>query len=303
MDLAVYTTIHPGTLPFLDEWYASLNAQTDTDFALWIGIDEVRVEQACSEMGAHPDDANWVQADPEDTPAQVRERTWRILVPEVDAVVMVDADDVMHSDRINSARRQIRQHDGVGCALRMVGEDRRDLGYIMPPERSASVEKAFPRYNIFGLSNTAYRTGVLEQCLSVPNDVVLIDWYIAMLAWLRGDDLAFDRTVRMKYRQHRSNTLSVLPPFTPKGVEEATEVVQNHFQAVEQNVPSDALEDRWEATKREAQRVNDFADHIADPESLHRYTQKVNQLSPIPLWWACVAHPNLESLWKNKTSE
>jgi hypothetical protein len=301
MDIALYTTIHPGTRPFLKEWYGSVRAQTDSSFDLWVGIDGLSVEETCAIVGEELE-AQWVEAEDNDRPAQVRERAWRALIPKTDAVVMVDADDVMHPERVEAARRQIRHHDGVGCALQLIGEKGESLDHRMPPESFSSAERALPKYNIFGLTNSTYRTGVLEIILPIPSDVILIDWYIATMAWLRGDDLAFDRSAGMDYRQHEDGTLSVLPPFTPEDIRTATDVVQNHFKWVLQNIPSETIHDRLEVLRRARTRVNSFADQISDAEWLRSYTRHLNQTAPTPLWWACVAHPSLDSLWKKTTS-
>jgi hypothetical protein len=301
MDIALYTTIHPGTRPFLKEWYESVRAQTDSAFDLWIGIDELTVGEACTIIEEEPE-ARWVEAKDNDTPAQVRERAWWALIPKTDAVVMVDADDVMHPERVEAARQQIKHHDGGGCALRLIGEKGESLDHRMPPESFSSAERALPKYNIFGLTNSTYRTDVLESSLPIPSDVILVDWYIATMAWLRGDDLAFDRSVRMDYRQHEDSTLSVLPPFTPEDIRIATDVVQNHFKRVLQNLPSEPISDRLEVLRRAWKRINSFADQISDVQWLRSYTRHLNQIAPTPLWWACVAHPSLDSLWKKTIS-
>jgi hypothetical protein len=300
-DLALYTTIHPGTRPFLREWYESVRKQTDSDFDLWIGIDAMGIDEARAAIGTKPE-AHWVEAEEGDTPAQVRERSWQRLIPHVDAVVMADADDVLHPERIEQARKNIKDNDLTGCALRLVDSEGDGLDHVMPPEKYASPEQALPAYNIFGLSNTTYRTDLLERCLPVPEEVVLIDWYLATRAWLEGQDLFFDQKVQMEYRQHEESTLSLLPPFTPEQIRKATRVVQQHFQVVVEHSPIDVREDRLKQLKQAADRVRAFANFaLASPEWLDRYIRKLNQLDPLPLWWACVAHPNLEFLWTQST--
>ena len=37
--IALYTAVYPDAAPFLDAWYASVEAQTDRDFDLWISLD------------------------------------------------------------------------------------------------------------------------------------------------------------------------------------------------------------------------------------------------------------------------
>jgi len=162
-----------------------------------------------------------------------------------------------------------------------------------------------PDYNIFGLSNTTYRTELLNQCLPVPSEAVLIDWYLATQAWLKGRNLLFDRDVRMQYRQHEGGTVALLPPFTPGQIREATRIVRQHFQVMMENPLDESGGERWNLLVQAARRIQAFADRaLASPEWLDRYTEHLNQLEPLPLWWACVAHPKLEPLWtKSSLSE
>ncbi len=298
MVLGMYTTVHPDTRPFLQDWYASLSGQTDTDVDVWIGIDEMRVDEACSIMGVRPDWAHWVRANEDDSPAQVRERAWRALIPHADAVVLTDADDLLLPNRVSQARRALKDHDVAGCALRMVGPEGDDLGATMPPEQYARPEAALPEHNIYGLSNSAYHTDLLAECLPLPGGVVMIDWFLATQAWLRGASLSFNRTVQMEYRRHEENTLPLLPPFSPREIRSATTAVQNHFRSVLGTIPAGAAVEREVALKRAAERVLSFARcALDDADWLKHYTKRLNQLDPPPLWWSCVAHPRLEPLW------
>jgi hypothetical protein len=302
MDLGLYTTIHPGTRPFLQEWYASVRAQTDPDFELWVGLDGLSIEEACSAIGHHPSDTVWVESEAGDTPAQVRERAWRDLCAELDAVVLVDADDLLLPERIERARKSVQEYEGAGCALRLVDEARTDLGLILPPETYASVEAALPSFNIFGLGNSAYRTDLLAQSLPIPVDVTLIDWYLSTHAWLQGASLTFDKTVQMEYRQHEHNMLPLLPPFSTEGVKRATVIVRDHFQTMCTHRPKGTLHDRWSSLKQRTNQVECFAQQVlTDAEFLKQYTARLNRLEPLPLWWSCVAHPDLENFWMDTT--
>lgn len=303
MDLALYTTVHPGTRPFLKEWYESVRAQTDSQFDLWIGIDDLDVDEACAAMGVRPE-ANWVRAEPGDTPVQVRERTWRALIPHADAVVMVDADDVMRPRRVEHARRQISECDIGACALQLVDEEGKEIDCVMPPSKYETPEGVLPRHNIFGLSNTIYRTQVLDESLPVPKDTTLIDWYLATQAWLKGSTLSIDQTILMEYRQHNDSTLSLLPPYTKENVRRTTQAVQRHFSAVTRNLPSDPNSDRLLVFQNVREEVHQFQKRILpDDERLEKYISALNRCPPLPLWWGCVARPELSHLWNNQTTQ
>jgi hypothetical protein len=303
MDLALYTTVHPSTRPFLKEWYESVRAQTVSQFDLWIGLDDLKVDEAYAAMEARPE-ANWVPAEPDDTPAQVRERAWRALIPHADAVIMVDADDVMRPRRVERARRQISECDIGACALQLVDKDGEEIDFVMPPSGYETPKDVLPRHNIFGLTNTVHRTQVLDQNLPVPKDTTLIDWYLATQSWLKGSTLSVDQTILMEYRQHDDSTLSLLPPYTKEDVRRTTQAVQHHFSAVTRNLPSDPNSDRLSVFQKAREEVHQFQRRIfPDDERLEKYISALNRCSPLPLWWGCVARPELSHLWNNQTTQ
>ena len=114
-----------------------------------------------------------------------------------------------------------------------------------------------------------------------------------------GAGLHFDHTPRMAYRQYSENTARVLLPFTSDQVLKATRCVLNHYRCVlanERPLPS------WcrapiVAAQRSAERFYSAVAHA--PETLERYVDSLNQLTPRYVWWWCVAHPDLEETWKN----
>ena len=300
LDLALFTTIHPGTYPFLKDWYDSVRSQTDLDFTLWIGIDAMSIEQACEAIGAEPDVARWVPASQGDTPAQVRERAWRQMIPHADAVIMADADDMLQPDRVRQARRQICSCDVSACALQLVDEEGNDLGHTMPPysDSRVSADAALPEHNIFGLGNTTYRTETLGQCLPLPKDLQFVDWYLATQAWLMGARMTVDPVALVRYRQHENNTLPLLPPFTVEAVQRATRAVQKHFRIVTNSYPSGALPKRVAHLEQAARRIDTFAAvMLQHSERCSAYVAALNALAPEPLWWSCVAHPQLDTFW------
>src|SRR6201999_564792 len=96
-----------------------------------------------------------------------------------------------------------------------------------PVQESSQI---LPANNVFGFSNSAYRCELLERCLPIPKDAVLVDWYLATRAWLFGAKLSFDREVRMSYRQYGANTARVRLPFSCDQILSDSALVRRHFQ-------------------------------------------------------------------------
>jgi hypothetical protein len=296
-EIALYTTIYPGSEPFLRDWYRSVMEQTDRNYKLWIGLDSIGIEVAKNAMGADPE-ATWVTGEFGDTPAQIRQRAFARIVEFCNGVVLVDSDDVLHLSRVASARVALETSDLAGCALRLVDKEGRDLGMNFGLPHNVRPEGVLPRNNVFGLSNSAFRSDLLRRCLPIPAATELVDWFLATQAWLYGARLAFDPVVRMDYRQHSANMARVKPPFGVQQVIEDTERVRRHFQILLASPINGAAPDRLAVVDRVATEIEMFYRQIIlRPDKLDRYLDALNELRLAPLWWSSVAHPSLRKMW------
>lgn len=298
---AFYTTIYRGVEAYLPDWYRSVQAQTDQDFQLWIGLDGIEPEAVERLIGTQLD-ATWILSERGDTPAQIRQRAMARIVEAFDAVVLVDSDDILHESRLAAARSALETNELAGCALRLVDQQGQELGltFGLPPGTKA--EEVFPQHNVFGLSNSAYRTDLLRRCLPVPAGVVLVDWFLATRAWLFGASLGFDPMVRMDYRQHGANMARVRFPVGQEQVMKDTELVRQHFKHVLAIKSADFLPHRLTRVDQVASSIESFKECVVqDPYQLRCYIEALNLLNPAPIWWSSVAHPTLESMWQADT--
>ena len=294
MKTALYTTVHPASFAYLEPFFASVAAQTDREFDFWVGLDLAPEE--LEPVSGFLENAHVVTAEPGDTPSSLRGRAWAQIVTLYDAVIFVDSDDVLYSGRVAAAKKQLEVSDMGGCALDLIAENGAPLGVTLqaPPEHDWA--ELLPRCNVFGLSNTACRCEVLAKTLPLP-EVAVVDWLVVTRAYLAGARLGFDAAPKMAYRQYRSNTAQVLPPFTPEGILRATAHVLTHLQYVLQEPPSKesfktSLEQRFAEVQRFSERIRG--------DVLTTYTRELNaRTQPVYLWWACVAHKELAYLWSD----
>lgn len=300
--LAVYTTVYPAVVPYLAEWYASVRAQTDQDFDLWMGVDALTSDEVAAAMGADPGAvgrATLVMAPASASPAQVRARAIDRMVDGYHGIVFTDSDDLLHPTRVAAARTALERYDVAACALRMVDAEARDLGVDFGPAEGEDPVEMLPRNNVFGLSNTAYRTELLRRCLPIPAQNPLVDWLLATRAHALGATMVFDRTPLMSYRQHGENIARVLPPFSGPEVDAASRHVLGHYESLLSG-PARLQNAQREKIDAESRRVRTF--HLslaASAERRQRYLDALNALPPRYVWWWCVANPKLEELWRS----
>jgi hypothetical protein len=295
--LAVYTTIYPGAEAYLVDWYRSLQQQTDQNFQLWIGLDKIEREYVKNVLGFHSK-ANWVTAPLGATPAQIRQQALSQIVDACSAVVLVDSDDLLHPSRVAAARAALLESELAGCALCLIDQRGKSLDLTFDLPRHLEPGDVFPHNNVFGFSNSAFRSDLLRRCLSIPAEAVLVDWFLATRAWLLGAKLFFDHVPRMNYRQHPANTARIRFPFDRDQIISDTALVRRHFQLLLTAPSTDYLAERYEALRKRTTEVEEFHRNVVlNPTKLDGYLEALNALHPAPLWWTCVAYPALRQMW------
>jgi len=297
--IAVYTTIYPGVEMYLPDWYRSVQAQTDQDFQLWIGLDGIEAGAVEAVIGAHLE-AVWVPSKPDNTPARIRQLSLAQIVEDFDAVVLVDSDDILHPSRVAAARTVLQTCELAACALRLADQHRQDLGTILTLPGRAVPDNILPRNNVFGFSNSAYRSELLRRCLPLPAGIALVDWFLATNAWLIGATLAFDPIVRMEYRQHGANMAPIRFPFDANQVIRDTKKVREHYYLLQASLMENVLPDRWAEVQEVAADVQLFFEQVvSQPKKLEDYLRNLNTLEPPAVWWWDVAQPALQWMWKD----
>jgi hypothetical protein len=299
--LGVYSTVYPAVLKYLADWYQSIQSQTDADFELWIGLDALKPADIEDSLGCHVE-ARWVQTPANSTPAQVRDLALTQLIAAGCDVILVDSDDILHASRVAAARRGLQTSDLVACALEIVDESGLPLGSEFNLDPAAKPWQVLPGNNVFGFSNSSYRCELLERCLPIPTDAVLVDWYIATRAWLFGAELSFDRSVRMKYRQYDANTARVRLPFRSDQILSDSLLVRKHFQLVLASGGQDHfLPGRWAELLRVTRDFEQFERYISQsPANLKAYLDSLNRAVKQPIWWTSVAYSPLSHMWKQE---
>lgn len=301
--IGVYTTVYPAVLKYLPEWYDSVRSQVDRDFELWIGLDGLTQGEVENRTGC-PIEARWVQSAGNSTPASIRDSALSQMVAAGCDVVLVDSDDILCPSRVAAAREALRTSDLIACALEIIDENGRSLDSQFNLDPALRASQILPRNNVFGFSNSAYRCDLLEQCLPIPRDAVLVDWYVATRAWLLGAELSFDRNVRMKYRQYSANTARIRLPFWPEQILSESALVRRHFQLVLASGDQDKfLPGRWAQFLCAARDIEQFDRYIhQSSENLTAYVDSLNRAVKQPIWWTSIAYTPLAHMWKQERS-
>jgi len=292
----LYTTIYPGIDRFLSDWCFSLKNQDNQSFDVLIGVDGIAPETALSMINLDFP-VNFIWAVSEDTPISLRNRAIMSALDAYDVIIFTDSDDILEPTRVSASLHGLEDADIYGCALKLIDEHGADLGVYFGLEDGEGPETVLPTNNYLGLSNTAWRTDVLQRCLPAPESCVAMDWFLVTKAWGSNAKIFFDKSVRMGYRQYGANTACVLPPFSSEQILKATDVVSRHYLLI----LSGDLEftpNKLKLLENASSRVEKFRNTITSSrEVLDAYVSSLNQLPPHRLWWQSVANPTLEEIW------
>lgn len=294
---ALYTTIYPGCEPYLQAWGQSVNQQSTQEFDVWIGVDALSVGSVENYLGLRQK-VNWILFEPGCFPAQIRNAAFNLIVDAYNDVVFVDSDDILYSTRVETAVKCLKTYDIYGCALDLIDKNGKLLDRRFQYSGNGSYDEILPTTNIFGLSNTAYRCNVLKQLLPIPENCVIVDWYLAALGWLKRFKLHFDNQPLMAYRQYDANIARVIKPYTKKQVLRATELVLKHYALLLQNLPEDS-DFRGRSIGNAAENVESFYQKmLSDDAIFNKYINALNELNKEHIWWDFVAAPEWEDLWE-----
>ncbi|QSZ67864.1 hypothetical protein RJ40_10335 [Methanofollis aquaemaris] len=294
---ALFTTVYPEGIQYLNDWYSSVYHQDTPDFDIWIGCDRLSIEEAQKAMGDRIE-ATWIIRNEDESPIQFRERAIRKMINQYSGIIFVDSDDILEPSRVSAAQSALQCYDGYGCSMNIIDEGGHDLAIEFKRPRNTGLLDLLLRNNIFGLSNTAYRSDILKKCLPFPKKCVLLDWFIATRALNNNANLFFDDIARMKYRQHSANTARVLPPFSAQQILSATKLVLQHYDLVLRYIPELSPFFKKQIPLFQDEVLLFYNCMIQSTETLDEYIERLNKMPAKHIWWSCVAHPDLEELWK-----
>lgn len=295
--IALFTTAYPEGEKYLEDFFTSVNNQTDTNFDLWIGLDRFR-EQDLDQYLPENLQVRYIERKQDESNISLRQRAIEQMIDHYPGIIFVDSDDILIPSRVSTARVSLQHFDVYGCAMKIIDESGNDLGISFQIPENSDIDSILPRFNIFGMSNTCYSSKILKKCMPFPEDCNLLDWFVATSAWGHDARMFFDPSELMKYRQHSLNTARVIPPFTLEQIRKSTILVMQHYRHVLATIPDFPSSKRIliENAQKYVETFNQ--EIIQSPEMFQEYVRKLNKLLPHHIWWSCVAHPDLEDIWK-----
>ncbi len=232
MKTAFFSVIYPAAEPFLNDFFGSLERQTDHGFDLFLindGVEEPEPYLAGRENLAP------VFLDYSGTPAQLRQFGIRALWRRgYEAVVLGDCDDWFRPDRVAVLKTLLRDSPIAVNELDLVDLDGEPLesGYLARRIEEGRVVRAgdIQDGNFMGLSNTALGGEALEMAasLDLDPDLVAIDWFMFGMLLHQGLQAVFTGRTGTFYRQHPKNSVG-MSRLTEEKARQGLEIKARHY--------------------------------------------------------------------------
>ena len=293
------TSIHKGSINFLNEWWNSVINQTNLDFDIVISIDGLNFDLDKLLYGHEKFNIKLFYFNQDKTIGEIRNIIIEYCSENYDQVIFVDSDDILAKNRVAISVDSLEVYDFTFCKTNLINEEGTDLPWVL--KKNSSINDIC-EFNSFGLSNSNYNSFVLKEILPVPVDCKIVDWFISTLAFLFRYKFGYLDETFMKYRIYEQNVTKVIPPFNRKDLNIKTNYVLNHFNYImnEINKSSNKIfESDIRVFKKRYQLVKEFSFNFSnDDEYATKYVNLLNKyflennIHEIS-WWNVVANTEI----------
>ena len=208
-NVAFLTTIFPMKEQFLIDFFDSLSRQTYQFF------DVVVVNDGYSDLNALKskyDMLNIVELAYSSTPAKNREHGINYCIEnKYDVLVFGDSDDYFSDNRVELLLSALNHNDIIVNDVSLfddngVYEDKYMSNRL---KNDSNVGYDFiQNKNIFGLSNTALKTNVLNK-VTFDQNLIAVDWCLYKELLKNGCNAVFTNKAITYYRQYKNNTVGL----------------------------------------------------------------------------------------------
>lgn len=276
MTLAVLTTIYPDAVPYLADFVASLAAQSDGAFTLYVANHD-EVADAGRYFTALGTRVCLFPA--HGTIAQVRQQTLRRIAADGhDQVVFADSDDRFSPGRVAAMRAELRDHEVVCNELVPFGERITSATGLLRPLLNPGTTITWRDvldHNVLGLSNTAARVAVVQRHAEhIAPGISAFDWALFTRALFCGASATFSDRAITHYRQHGHN-LGLTCERDAKALARAVAIKASHYTDLATLDPAFAS------------RAQAFTRLTNDANAFSRYAASIAAQPPAPgLWWS-----------------
>lgn len=261
--IAFLTTIFPTKNEYLVDFFDSLEQQTFKNFDVIVLNDGYENFEAI--LQKYPN-LKIIELPYKNTPAKNREYGINFVKENnYDILIFGDSDDYFEKNRIEKSIELLNAYDIVVNDVSLFNQDGiYNKKYFSNRIRNHSeINLDFIKEkNIFGLSNTALATNILDK-IEFDDDLIAVDWYLFSFLLLKNKKAIFTNETQTFYRQYSNNTIG-LSKITQEDINTIIKVKMKHY----------------ELMKKLHLSYNDLYTRMED---FVHYSE--NEVIKNPLWW------------------
>jgi glycosyltransferase involved in cell wall biosynthesis len=208
-NIVFLTTIFPMKEQFLIDFFNSLSRQTYDKFDVVVvndGYDnfyDIKIKYQ---------NLSIIELPYSDTTAKNREYGINYCIDnKYDVLIFGDSDDYFSDNRIEESLKYLETFDIVVNDLNLFDKngtyEEKYISNRLNHESEVKLDYIQDK-NIFGLSNTAIKTNILDG-VKFDQDLISVDWYLYKELLRKGYNSIFTNKAITYYRQHKDNTIGL----------------------------------------------------------------------------------------------
>ena len=276
-EVALLTTLYPTEERFIRDFTESLREQTERAFDLVVINDKSRIDCGHSFFK----DLNTFEFKYSSTISKNREYGLRkVKEAGYKYVIFCDIDDSFNKERVCVVHKALQENDIVINDMNVVDENNsvKVFNYISQNiDESVNLDIDFIlQKNVFGFSNTGIRTRLIDDKLSFPEDLRIVDWYFYTRLLRKDVTVGFVRKPLTNYRQHYDNLIGA-GYYNVTNFRKMAQLKYEHFEFLSERdsffIP--LMENSVRALQMTESEIED---------TLREKSVKINN----PLWWEIV---------------
>tara|TARA_Y100000588_G_scaffold393459_1_gene509563 strand:+ start:382 stop:1242 length:861 start_codon:yes stop_codon:yes gene_type:complete len=208
---AFLSVIYPQMRPFIEDFFRSLQNQSDPSFDLIIVNDGFgslkRLLQEFSQL-------NIIELTIQGTPAHIRNRAIEFIVlQKYKYLIWGDSDDYFEHNRVEVIKKLLVTHDIIVNDFDLVTANNKTIkqSYLSNrfDDKYAISITDIVDYNFLGLTNTGLRTELLQN-FRASDRIIAYDWFLfSCVISKRNANTIFTNQTKSFYRQHHFNTIGL----------------------------------------------------------------------------------------------
>ena len=223
-DTLLLAVVFEEVKPFLDEYFTSIDSQTEKNFDLLILKDKYK-----DKIPGGKTKNIVIDIENNDSPAQIRQYGIQYAIKNnYKNIIFTDTDDNYSQNYVESLMLGLENNDFVYSNI--VPVDNNDItinNYFSLPHETKRYEQII-NYNFIGLGCSAVRSEIIRE-INIPSDIIAVDWYLYTILLLNGFAGKLVEIASVYYRQHYNNTVGVLKQLDRVRLLKGIDIKEKHY--------------------------------------------------------------------------